>query len=80
MMAGGNSSNLPSLVDAAGRSYDLVQVPQRRLQSNNGQFTEEVTLVFRPPAARADPLASSSRASGGDDGRAVHAPQRAKLH
>jgi len=44
----GYNSPVPLLVDARGRSFQMVQIPRRNLQINNGEFTEELAMIFRP--------------------------------
>jgi hypothetical protein len=54
---GGGPANasLPILVDAKGNSYQLVNVPNRSTDINNGQVTNEMTLVFRAHAGQGEP-------------------------
>ena len=49
------NQHLPTLVDAKGQSYQLVNIPQRGLQINNGVMRQDVTLVFRPQASQGEP-------------------------
>lgn len=44
----GNSTSLPTLVDADGKSFRLTNTPGRRLNINNGRIISQVTLVFSP--------------------------------
>jgi len=50
-----NNRSLPTLVDAKGRSYQRVDVPEHELQINNGVARQNVTLVFRPSAGQGEP-------------------------
>jgi len=50
-----NNRSLPTLVDAKGRSYQRVDVPEHELQVNNGVARQNVTLVFRPSAGQGEP-------------------------
>jgi hypothetical protein len=54
-MIGGSTAGLPSLEDAQGRSYRLVQSPSTSVRVNNGQVTEEMTLVYRPNPGQGEP-------------------------
>lgn len=49
------NSGMPVLVDKAGKSFSLVNIPNRRLQVNNGMMSQEASLVFRPNAGQGDP-------------------------
>jgi hypothetical protein len=50
-----NANGMPSLVDAQGKAYQLVQIPQRNLRGVNNVFTQELTLLFRPTAGQGEP-------------------------
>ena len=54
-IAPGGNNNLPTLVDAKGQGYQLVNVPQRGLQINNGVMRQDITLVFRPQGGQGAP-------------------------
>jgi hypothetical protein len=49
------NQSLPTLVDAKGKSFQLVNIPQRGMQINNGVMRQDLTLVFRPNAGQGDP-------------------------
>lgn len=49
------NSGMPALVDKEGKSFSLVNIPNRRLQLNNGMMSQEATLVFRPNTGQGDP-------------------------
>lgn len=48
-------SGMPELVDAKGNKYQLVQMPSRRLNVNNGVISQEMTLVFRANNGQGEP-------------------------
>jgi hypothetical protein len=48
-----NANGMPSLVDAQGKAYQLVSIPQRNLRGVNNVFTQE--LLFRPSAGQGEP-------------------------
>jgi hypothetical protein len=55
IVGGGNSSGTPVLQDAKGKDFQLVGIPSRGVRGFNGNFTQELTLVFRPQAGQGEP-------------------------
>jgi hypothetical protein len=51
----GNTSGLPSLVDAQGKSYQLVRLLGSDQRVMNNFFSQEVTILFRPAAGQGEP-------------------------
>jgi len=51
----GGGPGMPDLVDAKGNKYQLVQVPSRNMNANNGQVTQEFVLVFRANNDQGEP-------------------------
>jgi hypothetical protein len=45
----------PTLVDKAGKAFDLVGQPTMQFSNNNGKVSMEMTLVFRPKAGQGEP-------------------------
>jgi hypothetical protein len=52
---GNEAAGLPSLFDANGFSYELIQIPSRSMRAANGQVSEEMTLVYRAHPGLGDP-------------------------
>jgi hypothetical protein len=52
---GTRAASLPTLVDAKGEGYQLVQVPSRSRRSNGRVITQELTLLFRANPGQGDP-------------------------
>jgi len=51
-----STTGLPSLVDAKGKAFQLVQIPQRAFRAAfNGPATQELTMVFRPQDGQGEP-------------------------
>jgi hypothetical protein len=52
---GTRASSLPTLVDAKGEGYQLVQVPSRSRRTNGRVVTQELTLLYRANPGQGDP-------------------------
>jgi hypothetical protein len=51
----GNTKGLPELVDAKGKKFQIVQIPNRRANFNNGVGSQEVTLIFHAQDGQGEP-------------------------
>jgi hypothetical protein len=49
------SGGRPSLVDAAGKAYQLVAAPTTSMRVGGGTVSQEMTLVYRPHAGQGEP-------------------------
>jgi hypothetical protein len=52
---GTRAASLPSLVDAKGESYQVVQVPSRGRRTNGRVITQELTMLFKANPGQGDP-------------------------
>jgi hypothetical protein len=52
---GTRATSLPTLVDAKGEGYQLVQVPSRSRRTNGRVVTQELTLLYRANPGQGDP-------------------------
>ncbi len=52
---GTRAASVPTLVDAKGEGYQLVQVPSRSRRSNGRVVTQELTLLYRANPGQGDP-------------------------
>jgi hypothetical protein len=53
VMNGGQG--MPELLDAAGRKFQVVQVPSRRMSFNNGAVSQDLTIIYRGPDGAGEP-------------------------
>ncbi len=51
----GNLAGLPELVDAKGRKFQPIQVPNRRMNFIGGVSSQEMTIVYRGHAGQGEP-------------------------
>jgi hypothetical protein len=49
------ADRMPGLFDKGGKAYRLVSTPSMRMDFNNGQMSQEATLVFRPGDGQGPP-------------------------
>jgi hypothetical protein len=52
---GTRAASLPSLVDAKGESYQVLQVPSRGRRTNGRVITQELTMLFKANPGQGDP-------------------------
>jgi hypothetical protein len=53
---GTRAASLPTLVDAKGESYQVLQVPSRGRRTNGRVITQELTMLFKANPGQGDPV------------------------